>query len=90
MNENEFYEHRLNSLEKNVDVLYGKANSFAVAQAQLNTKLDSLISGLDEVKSCLKQLEKRPALFWDKLLFAFIGALGAGFGAILLSLFKGA
>lgn len=89
MNEYDMFEHRVNELENNVKILYGKANGFAVAQAQANTKLDNLIESLDEVKAGLSSIKNRPSLFWDKLIFAFIGALGAGVGTALLTVFKG-
>lgn len=89
MNEYEMFEHRINELESNVKILYGKANSFAVAQAQANTKLDNVISSLDEVKDSLSSIKSRPSLFWDKLVFAFIGAIGAGIGTALLTIIKG-
>ncbi len=89
MSEYEMYAHRVNELENNVKILYGKANGFAVAQAQTNTKLDNLIQSLDEVKESLSSIKSRPSLFWDKLVFAFIGALGAGIGTVFLTFFKG-
>ena len=89
MSEYEVFAHRVNELESNVKILYGKANSFAVTQAQTNTKLDNLIDSLDEVKDCLSSINSRPSAIWDKLIFAFIGAIGAGFGTALLTLFKG-
>ena len=89
MHEYDMFEHRVNELENNVKILYGKANGFAVAQAQANTKLDNLIESLDEVKTSLSSIKNRPSLFWDKLIFAFIGALGAGIGTALLAVLKG-
>jgi len=89
MNENQLYEHRLTALENDVKSLYDKANSFAVTEAQLNVKLDSLIESMDEMKHRLVSLSRRPLQFWDKLLFAFIGAVGAGVGTAVISLFKG-
>jgi hypothetical protein len=89
MNENQLYEHRLAALESDVKSLYGKAQSFAVTEAELNVKLDSLIESTDELKEKLSQIGNRPLQFWDKLVFAFIGAVGAGIGTALLSLFKG-
>ena len=89
MNEIELFEHRVTELESNVKILYAKANGFEVAQAQTNIKLDNLLLSLDEVKDSLSNLKNRPSLLWDKLVFAFIGAVGAGIGTVLLTLFKG-
>jgi hypothetical protein len=89
MNEMDLFEHRINELEENVKILYGKVNGFAVAQAQVNIKLDNLIQSLDEIKDSISKIKSRPSVFWDKLVFAFIGALGAGIGTAFLTLFKG-
>ena len=89
MNGIELFEHRINELESNVKILYGKANGFAIAQAQANTKLDNLIQTLDEVKKSVITIKTRPSVFWDKLVFAFIGAIGAGIGTAVLAVFKG-
>ena len=83
------FERRITELENDVKILYGKANNFAVTQAQTNIKLDNLLISLDEVKDSISILKNRPSLLWDKLVFAIIGALGAGIGTVLLTLFKG-
>jgi len=90
MNEIELFEHRISELENSVKILYSKANDFAISQAQVNIKLDNLLISLDEVKDSISTLKNRPSLFWDKLIFAFIGAVGAGIGTVLLTFFKGA
>jgi hypothetical protein len=90
MNEIELFEHRIAELENNVKILFAKSNDFAVSQAQVNIKLDNLLICLDEVKDSLSNLKNRPSLFWDKLIFAFIGAIGTGIGTLLLAFFKGA
>lgn len=89
MNENQLYEHRLQTLENDVKSLYGKAQSFAVTEAQMNVKLDSLIESVDELKDRLSNISRRPLQLWDKLIFAFIGALGAGIGTAVISILKG-
>jgi len=90
MNEIELFEHRIKELESDVKILYGKANGFAVTQAQTNIKLDNLIEGLDEVKESLSSIKNRPSIFWDKLFFAVAGAIGTGIGTVILTLMKGA
>ena len=89
MNEIEMFEHRITELENNVKILYGKSNEFAVSQAQTNIKLDNLLICVDEVKESISTLKNRPSLLWDKLIFAIIGALGAGIGTVLMTVFKG-
>ena len=89
MNEIELFEHRVSELENSVKILYSKTNDFAVSQAQVNIKLDNLLICLDEVKDSISNLKNRPSLLWDKLIFAFIGAIGAGIGTLLLTYFKG-
>lgn len=89
MGDNELFEHRISSLEDDVKILYGKTNSFAVSQAQANTKLDNMIQTLDEVKESLAQIQKRPSVLWDKFLFALVGAIGTGIGALIMLAIKG-
>ena len=43
MSENELFEHRIKTLENDVKILYGKVNTFAINQAEENTKLDNLL-----------------------------------------------
>lgn len=86
MSENELYEHRLKVLEDDVKVLYGKVNTFAVNQAEENTKLDNLLMSVGELKESIGEIKHRPSAFWDKLIFAFIGALGTALGYAVVSL----
>lgn len=86
MGENELYDHRLKTLEDDVKILYGKVNTFAVNQAETNLKLDNLLVSIGELKESITDIKRRPSLFWDKLIFAIIGAVGSGLGYAILSI----
>ncbi|MGN0571798.1 MAG: hypothetical protein ACI4K9_06430 [Candidatus Fimenecus sp.] len=81
------YEHRITTLEADVKHLYSKVNGFAVASAEMNTKLDSMLVTLGELKESIKAVRERPTRLWDKLLIAVISAFGTAFGTALWLLF---
>ena len=83
MPEKDLYEHRISALEADVKHLYSKVNGFAVASAEMNTKLDSMLVTLGELKESIKAVSTRPARLWDKLIFAVITAFGTAFGTAL-------
>lgn len=83
MPEKDLYEHRISALEADVKHLYSKVNGFAVTSAELNTKLDSMLVTLGELKESIKAVSGRPARLWDKLIFAVITAFGTAFGTAL-------
>ena len=83
MPEKDLYEHRISTLEADVKHLYSKVNGFAVASAEMNTKLDSMLVTLGELKESIKAVSARPARLWDKLIFAVITAFGTAFGTAL-------
>lgn len=84
MSENELFEHRIKALENDVKILYGKVNTFAINQAEENTKLDNLLLSVGELKESISEIKRRPSAFWDKLLFALIGAVGTALGYALI------
>ncbi len=86
MSELDVLEHRVKRLEGDVRLLGDKINSFAVSQAAANTKLDSLLVTLGELKESVAGLRGRPAQLWDKLIFSALGALAAGVAAAVLNL----
>lgn len=88
MGENELYDHRLKTLEDDVKILYGKANTFSVNQAETNLKLDNLLISIGELKESIAYIKRRPSIFWDKLLFAVIGAIGSGVGYAVFAILK--
>lgn len=83
MPEKDLYEHRISALEADVKHLYSKVNGFAVASAEMNTKLDSMLVTLGELKESIKAVSARPARLWDRLIFAVITAFGTAFGTAL-------
>ncbi len=62
-------------VESEVRGLYDRVNAFAVSQASTNTKLDSLLVTLGELKESVNRLKDRPAAMWEKLVSALLGAL---------------
>lgn len=85
MSENDLIEHRVCKLEKDVDTLYNKANTAAIAQAETNVKLGNILSALGELKGIVSTLSGRPGKWWDKLVAGIIGAGATGLAAALLS-----
>ena len=77
--ENDLIEHRVCKLEKDVDTLYAKANTAAVAQAENNIKLDNVLVAIGELKGIVQSLTARPGKWWDKLVAGLIGACASGF-----------
>lgn len=73
---------RLDTLEKEVQDIRG----LTAAMATVNTKVDDLKSDVDEIKSDVKNINGRPARWWDTLVAALIGAIGAGVAAAILAL----
>lgn len=55
MSENELFEHRIKTLENDVKILYGKVNTFAINQAEENTKLDNLLLSVGELKESISE-----------------------------------
>ena len=89
MPEKDLYEHRISKLEDDVKILYAKVNGFAVANAEMNTKLDSMLVTLGELKESIQSVSARPARFWDKLILSMLAAIGTTVGAALCMLLKG-
>lgn len=75
MNENEILNHRLDSVEADVKILYKKVNDVTLEQVTSSTKLDSMLMTLGELKESIETLKKRPGWLWDKIIVALIGAL---------------
>lgn len=75
MSENEIVNHRLDSIESDVKILYKKVNDVTLEQVTSSTKLDSMLITLGELKESIETLKKRPGWLWDKVVVALIGAL---------------
>ena len=78
MSENEIVNHRLDSIESDVKILYKKVNDVTLEQVTSSTKLDSMLVTLGELKESIETLKKRPGWIWDKVVVALIGALCGG------------
>ena len=75
MTENEIINHRLDSVEADVKILYKKVNDVTLEQVTSSTKLDSMLVTLGELKESIETLKRRPNWLWDKIVVALIGAL---------------
>lgn len=74
--------HRIDTLEAEVRDIRG----LTAAMAAVNEKVDNLKSDMDEIKSDVKAITDRPGQWWDKLIAAIIGAIGAGIATAILTL----
>lgn len=75
MTEDYGFQHRIETLEEDVKILYKKINDVTLSQVQSVTKLDSMLVTLGELKESLEMLKKRPGWLWDKLIVAIISAV---------------
>lgn len=68
-------EHRLIAAEENIKELFGKVNGVDKTLVATTTTLNNLLSAVGELKGAIEALKARPAAWWDKLIFALIGAV---------------
>lgn len=73
--------HRINELEEEVKDI----RSLTAAMARVDEKVDGLDSDVKEIKSDVKAITDRPGRWWNKLIAAVIGAIGAGIAAAILA-----
>ncbi len=67
-------EHRLIQAEENIKELYAKYNGVDKNLVAVTTTLSSLHTLVSEMKTSVEELRKRPMSFWDKFVFALLGA----------------
>jgi hypothetical protein len=67
-------EHRLVAAEENIKELFGKVNGVDKTLVATTTTLNNLLSAVGELKGAIEALKSRPTMWWDKLVFAVIGA----------------
>lgn len=75
MSENEVINHRLDNAEADIKILFKKVNDVTLSQVSSNTKLDSMLLTLGEMKESIETLKKRPGWLWDRIVIALIGAV---------------
>ena len=75
MSDFEVINHRLETAEADIKILYKKVNDVTLSQVTSNTKLDSMLLTLGEMKESIETLKKRPGWLWDRVVVAIIGAI---------------
>lgn len=78
------------SAQKRIDGLEAEIRDIrglTAAMARVDEKVDGLESDVKEIKSDVKEITARPGRWWDKLIAAVIGAIGAGVAAVILAFF---
>ena len=75
MSDFEVINHRLDTAENDIKTLYKKVNEVALSQVSSNTKLDSMLLTLGEMKESIETLKKRPGWLWDRVIVALVGAV---------------
>ncbi|MCI1955380.1 MAG: hypothetical protein LKJ21_03265 [Oscillospiraceae bacterium] len=73
--------HRIDGLEAEVKDIRG----LTAAMARVDEKVDGLESDVKEIKTDVKGITARPGRWWDKLIAAIIGAIGAGVATMILA-----
>lgn len=68
-------EHRLQQAEENIKELFGKVNGVDKSLVATTTTLNNLLTLVGELKAAVESLKARPTAWWDKLIFAVIGAV---------------
>ena len=68
-------EHRLIECENNIKELFGKVNGVDKSLVATTTTLNNLLALVGELKAAVESLKSRPAAWWDKAMFALIGAV---------------
>ena len=67
-------EHRLVKAEESISELYAKYNGVDKNLVAVTTTLNNLLTLVGELKAAVEALKARPAAWWDKFIFAVIGA----------------
>lgn len=75
MSDFEVINHRLDTAEADIKILYKKVNDVTLSQVSSNTKLDSMLLTLGEMKESIETLKKRPGWLWDRAVVALVGAI---------------
>ncbi|MBQ2904154.1 MAG: hypothetical protein IJE48_07135 [Clostridia bacterium] len=77
-------EHRLIQAEENIKELFGKYNGIDKSLVATTTTLNNLLALVGELKAAIEALKSKPGDFWDKLIYAFIGAAASAAAAYFI------
>jgi len=70
--------------EENIKALSVKVDSLSNAQVESAVKLDHILIAIGELKGQVGKLERRPSMWWDRIVLAVISALAAAVIARLI------
>lgn len=70
-------ESRIEKCEKDIGVLYSKANDSVVAQTRISTQLDNVLLAIGKLEKSLEQIQGRPAQRWESLVSQIISLVVA-------------
>ncbi len=77
-------ENRVEKCERDIGVLYSKANESAIAQTRISTQLDNVLLAIGKLEKALEQLQSKPAQKWESLVSQVISvAVAAVIGGII-------
>lgn len=65
-------ESRIEKCERDIGVLYSKANDSAITQTRISTQLDNVLLAIGKLEKSLEQLQGRPAQRWENLITQII------------------
>lgn len=77
-------EHRLIQAEENIKELFGKYNGIDKSLVATTTTLNNLLALVGELKAAIEALKSRPGNFWDKLVYALIGAAASAAASYII------
>ena len=70
-------ESRIDKCEKDIGVLYSKANDSAIAQTRISTQLDNVLLAIGKLEKSLEQMQCKPAQRWENLVTQVISIVVA-------------
>ena len=75
---------RIAKCEKDISVLYSKANDSVIAQTRISTQLDNVLLAIGKLEKSLEQLHGKPAQRWENLISQVISlAVAAIVGGVI-------
>ncbi len=70
-------ESRVEKCEKDIGVLYSKANDSVIAQTRISTQLDNVLLAIGKLEKALEQMQSKPAQRWESLVTQVISMIVA-------------